>query len=296
MRKEDSKFIGLVRRIKPLHIAVMRAKAANEARRAFSDPAHPPVLIYQMGKVGSSSVAHSLEQAGLQGMAFHIHFLSEDLEVYGRVHRQAGLHPLPYHMYLSEAVRNTLRRRPEAPVRIISLVRDPVAWAVSNIFQNPIFAAESVQAADGTVDPQKAGDYLLRELEKTETFDYVNQWFDRELKTVFDIDVYAESFPVHTGFALYRHERAEAMVIRLEDLSAKGPQAISAFLGLAQPLEIQKVNVRNKTAAADKYKEVIQRVRLSRSLCEKIYRGRMVRHFYHRDLIDSYIRRWTGEA
>ncbi|MBZ0165784.1 MAG: putative capsular polysaccharide synthesis family protein [Candidatus Omnitrophica bacterium] len=295
MKNDPQPFLEIVRKIKPLHAALMKVKAGTEARAAFRHPGQPPVLIYQMGKVGSSSVAHSLEQTGSRETAIHVHFLSGDIEKYGRTFEQAGRYPWPYHLYLGGALRKILRRQPETPVRIISLVRDPIAWAVSSVFQNPFLASESVQAADGSVDPQKAGDYLLRELDKPETFDYVNDWFDRELKTVFGIDVFAEPFPVETGFAVYRHQRAEALVIRMEDLSTKGPQAIAAFLGLPHPLEIQKANVREQTTAADKYKEVRARVRLSRELCERIYSGRLVRHFYNRNLIESFIRRWTGD-
>lgn len=296
MMDKNNALLKIVRKIKPLHIMTMRWHAAGEARRAFADARHPPVLIYQMGKVGSSTVTHSLEAVGIDSDVFHVNILSEDLEYYSRVHRQAGLHPLPYHMYLSEAVRERLHRQPEAPVKIISLVRDPVAWAVSNVFQNPFFASESVQAPNGLVDPQKAGNYLMRELENPQNFDYVNQWFDRELKTVFGIDVFAEPFPVHTGFAIYRQDRAEALVIRMEDLSEKGPQAIAAFLGLVGRFEIKKAIVREDTDAADRYQEVRDRVRLSRELCEKIYSGRLVQHFYSKELIESFTRRWTGEA
>lgn len=293
---EANPLMNVVRRIKPLHAMALRMKAADEVRRAFADVKRPPVLIYQMGKVGSSTVAHSLDEIGIGADVFHLHFLSEDLEHYGKVHRQAGLNPLPYHMYLGEAMREMLQRKPEARVRIISLVRDPVAWAVSNVFQNPFFTADSVQDSNGAVDPYKAGNYLINQLKQPTNFDYVNQWFDRELKTVFGIDVFAEPFPVDTGFALYRQDRAEALVIRLEDLSTTGPQAIGAFLGLGGRLEIKKANVREDTDEADRYREVRERVRLSDELCQRIYQGRLVRHFYNQEMMDAFVRRWTGAA
>ena len=296
MRDKNNGLLKIVRKIKPLHIMAMRRQAAGEAGRAFDDVLNPPVLIYQMGTVGSGTVAHSLEAVGIDSAVFHVNILSEDLEYYGRAQRKAGVNPLPYHMYLSEAIRDRLHRHPDVPVRIISLVRDPVAWAVSNVFQNPFFVPESVQAPNGMVDVQKAGNYLMRELENPENFDYVNQWFDRELKTVFGIDVFAEPFPVHTGFAIYRQNRAEALVIRMEDLPEKGPQAIAAFLGLVGRLEIRKASVSEDSDTADPYREVRDRVRLSRELCEQIYSGRLVQHFYSKELIESFTRRWTGEA
>jgi hypothetical protein len=50
--------------------------------------ARPPIVVYQMVKVGSMTVVRSLEQQGLQVPIFHIHSLTapelERLEVEGR--------------------------------------------------------------------------------------------------------------------------------------------------------------------------------------------------------------------
>ncbi len=295
MSHSENGVMTVVRRIKPLYALVLRMRASARSRRAFTDHMHAPILMYQMDPAGVHTVTRCLRQVGIDAAVIHVRQLSEDREHYRQALRLAKVYPLPSQMYLSEAFSEELRRRPQAPVRIISLVRDPVAWAVDNVFHNPCFDRAAVLAPDGTLDDLKAGNYLLGQLERKENFDYVDQWFDRELKSVFGIDVFAEPFPVESGFATYRHDRAEGLVIRLEDLSVKGPQAIGAFLGLVGRLEIQKSSVPSECATADEFRPLRERVRLERDLCERIYSGRMVRHFYSQDMIDSFIRRWTGE-
>jgi len=39
---------------------------------------NPPILIYQMGKVGSTTILKSLKNAQIQNPVYHIHFLSSD--------------------------------------------------------------------------------------------------------------------------------------------------------------------------------------------------------------------------
>ena len=293
---DSNLLMNIVRRVKPLYAMTLRRKALDEVRRAFSDSKFPPLLIYQMDELGSDTVIHSLKEIGIGSDVFHLRFLSTDLSHYENVSRKAGVYPLPYHMYLSEAMRDTLQRQPEARVKIISLVSDPVAWAMQNVFQSPFFSVNSVSDAKGSVDLYKAGNYLLQQLDHSANFDYVNQWFDRELKAVFGIDVFAEPFPIDTGFALYRKDRVEALVIRHEDLSTTGPQAIGAFLGLGGRLEIKKAPLSEGPKDVSPYCEVLERVRLSDELCQKIYSGKLVRHFYNQDMIDAFVRRWTGAA
>lgn len=40
---------------------------------------HEPVIIWQMGKVGSSSILNSLHQSSLDAAIFHVHVLSDKL-------------------------------------------------------------------------------------------------------------------------------------------------------------------------------------------------------------------------
>jgi hypothetical protein len=69
-------------KIKPLLGLGQKLAAKGEVWLGLKRTEHPPVLIYQMGKVGSTSVSSSLNSAGLANYVFDIHFLSNDLIEY----------------------------------------------------------------------------------------------------------------------------------------------------------------------------------------------------------------------
>ena len=270
----------------------MRILAEREARHAFSDPALPPVLVYQMGKVGSSSVYDSLLNADLRNPVLHLHFLSEDLIQYREELKRAGWSPLPYHIYLGEAVRKVLPRH----CRIISLVRDPIAFVVSNLFENPYVATGMPLTRRKTLDAKKALGYLERELAGPDAFTYVNTWFERELHRVFGIDVFGEPFPKELGYAIYGSASAKALVLRLEDLSREGPKAIASFLDLPAPLELRHSRVATESESAEEYRDVLSNVCLDASLCRQVYSSRLVTHFYDETSIEGFISKWTRDG
>jgi len=285
--------IKFIKQQKPIQAIANAHKAKREAAFAFSNPNSPPIIIYQMGKVGSSTVYKSLMEASLSNPIIHLHFLSRDLHKHRRTHKKAGVYPPPYHIYIGEAVRKLLDKHQDFPIKIISLVRDPIAFVISNLFQNPYFAGESLQSDTGSIDPQKAVRYIGRKLSDPKTFTYMYEWFDKELKTVFCIDVFANPFPLDTGYAVYSKGNVEALVIRLENLSGNGPKAISDFLALGDPLVLKQSNIRANSNARAVYQEVKENVSISQSLCKKIYSNKFVRHFYNEEMINMFTANWT---
>lgn len=286
------KIIGSLRIVKFISELKMKIKAVQEAKRAFIAANTPPVLIYQMGKVGSSTVYNSLIHAAIPNPVLHLHFLSEDIAKHKMTFKNAGIYPV-YHLVLGEAVRKMLLEKPGFPCKIISLVRDPIAFVISDLFQNPYFSSDDVMSDNGAIDEAKATQYLDRELKKPKTFSYVDQWFDRELNRVFDIDVFAEPFPVDIGYCVYKKANVEVLVIRLEDLTQKGPKAIADFLNLEKHLVLEQRNVRNESRESSSYHRVLRRLRLNEVTCRTIYSSRFVKHFYNEEMISQAITKWT---
>ncbi len=290
-----------IKKIKPLHALQLRIKAERETKRGFSQLHVPPILIYQMGKVGSSTVYKTLKDAALPNSIFHLHFLSNVLIEAREHHIKGGIYPPPYHIYLGESIRKFIKRNTHCPCKIISLVRDPIAMVVSNVFQNPYFAKENLYTCDNTIDPEKVVkvlDQYLRKQFKTDSYvdSYIYKWFDRELKQVFDIDVFAKPFPRNVGYVSYKKDEVEALVIRLEDLSQKGPRAITEFMGLNNLLVLKQANIRNESKDAIPYRQVLKKIRLDLSLCKEIYSNRFVKHFYSEEMVQQFISKWTKKG
>lgn len=293
MSSEKGSIIPLRAGLDQLKMLAMSLHARLIANYAFCPFRQPPILVYQMGKVASSTVCSSLKAAGLRNSVLHLHFLSEDLPDHIETHKRAGIHIIPYHLMLSRAVREILHGSENRLCKVITLIRDPIAFVVSDIFQNPKFARQNIEHANGTISVEKVSEYLHYKLSKPDALDYQDGWFDRELKRVFGIDVFASPFPKNIGFEVYKGKRVEVLLLRVEDLSTRGAEAMSQFLGIRRPVDLKQCNVRNDSKDSRQYESLLNSFSIDESLCRAIYSCRLATHFYSEEMINRFVSKWT---
>jgi glucosyl-dolichyl phosphate glucuronosyltransferase len=267
-----------------------RTTARIEARAAFRNGSARPILVYQMGKVGSTTVVESLSRASLPNAVLHLHAISDDVARYRREHLAAGA-GVPYHLELGAAVAAELSRGDDRRCKIISLVRDPIAVQISSLFEVPEFASPEMREG-GKIDAVKAAASLRKSLAEPRALDYIFDWFDREVARVFGIDVFAHPFPKAEGVRAFRGEGADMLLLRLEDLDRVGPEALARFLGLPAPLELVRANVRAGASGGDAYRELMGQLTLDIEVCDKIYSSRFARHFYDDAEISAFTAKW----
>jgi hypothetical protein len=190
-----------------------------------------------------------------------------------------------------------LRRRIEGEPRkkwkVITLVREPVARSVAWFFHSLAEIAPGWHQGwlTGTLSAGSLQELFLNTQpvyhEAPET------WFDGQLLPVFGIDIYAEPFPRDLGYRIYDDSpRASLLLIRLEDLTARGPIAISKFLGL-KDFKLINANMGDDKDYADAYR-AFRRLPLPRTYVDRMYGTRFARHFYTEQEIEKFTRRWTG--
>lgn len=271
-----------------------RARAQSEVGRAFALP-HPPVLVHQMGKVGSTTIMDTLGPTPAGDRLFHVHYLSDQLDAVGDLHVRSGILPEPQHIFDSYALRDALERHPERRVKVISLVRDPVARQISDAFQNPEFADRELRDASGQFDAQRVTAYLNQRFSDPDFLWGPRHWFDVEIKAVWDIDVYDKPF-ADDGLQIYSSARADLLVYRLEDLDTRRLRALGPFLGFS-PFLVREVrgNVREESDDAGVYAKVKSSVRLHRRVLEQVYDHRSCRYFYTPEMIGRMIDRWASD-
>lgn len=206
----------------------------------------------------------------------------------------AGIRPVPYNIDLSIALKDRLKKKKfQHKFKIISLVRDPIARSISGVFETPRFQDQVLQDDSGMFDRIKTAKYLNRKLSSRQSFNYIFNWFDKEPNAVFGIDIYAKPFNIDKGWTIYEGETADALVIRLEDLSSIGEEVISKFIHVNKKISFFQSNVRSESKEGKTYRYVKENVRLDRSKCEKIYSHKFVTHFYSDEQIEKMILRWT---
>lgn len=256
-----------------------------------------PILVYQMGKVASQTIAETLVRLDLPSPVFHLHVLSQQLleEDERRYRTNWTKDGTPAHLWTSQHVRRRLEADPESRWRIVTLVRDPIARNVSMFFQTTHrWLALDPQRARYAEDP----DSLMEELRERffEHFaghDFPDTWFDSELRRFFGIDVYEEPFGTSRGYQIYANDKVQVLVIRAEDLRACASAAFRDFLGV-DVHELRDVNVSDEKSYASVYRRFVETVNLPATYLARMYGSRYARHFYTQEELDAFRRRWTA--
>lgn len=250
--------------------------------------AHPaPILIYQMGKVGSTTVYRSLRSAGLYPL--HVHRIIDRMPEGG-----AGWHARPDYVpdidvYVGRILAPYLRWS-RSRVRVITLVRDPVARYLSKVFHRPEMYDDLVASErDETV--RRLRDHLG----KPETLDDgMFRWFDEEIRARLGVDVMTAPFDRQAGYSVLHGERADILVLKLEKLSELLPTAVSEFVG--RPLREERANVGERKESADAYRAVRRSFSLPEPVLDRIYDHEWMRHFYTEGERERFRSRWSIDS
>lgn len=248
--------------------------------------AGPPVVVYQMGKVGSLAVLRSLEAQGVHPVA-HAHRLhpssirAVDLGI-------EALNPEAARQRWQERNEGLLlydeiiaRRRPAC---FITLVREPVGRNVSAFFQN--LEVYFPGAVPDEMDVLREG-FLERyphHLPLT--------WFDDEFAAALDIDVYAKPFPREEGALQLRRGPFEVLILKVELPDAQKANAIADFLSL-EPFPLVRENVGAAKKYGNMYQQFKETVTLPQAYLDRMAQAKYTRHFYTDEEIDAMVARWS---
>ena len=278
------------------------AKAYYRYRLARADRrfrGRPPLLIYTMGKVGSSSMLYSLKLLQLNRQLHHLHSLARKplrkLEESLKPSFPDNLVSFR-HIWRCQHVANTLAQKQGDQIQAISLIRDPLARNLSHFFQH-IDVEPYASASHGspssvrkwklvssfldfeTVVSERDTSPLVDLYFDKEWHDFPALWIDRELGGVLGIDVYATEFPRDKGYAVYHSNKADLLLIRLRDLDRCAPQAIQDFLGIA-PFTLVNANVAETKEYVDVYRAFKTQITFPKSYLDRTYDSEFVKHFY----------------
>jgi hypothetical protein len=263
-----------------------------------------PIINYQMGKVGSSTIQTSLESLGLDRPVYHVHFLNplrvREIErqrrKYFRTEKQGALR----RPWLSEFLYGQIQKK-DRHWMLITLVREPIARNISTFFEN-LEVTKQANAARYAVRSDYYGFDIEVDLENLNPlialfFDRLVherplRYFDDEIRTVYGIDVFESVFPRDKGFRIYQSDNADLLLIRLENLDVCANSAFKAFLGI-EDLSLVKTNVASNKVYAPLYRAFKRSIRLPQDYVDRMYDSTYSRHFYSEEEIHQFRQRWT---
>lgn len=261
-----------------------------------------PIVVYQMGKVGSTSVVQTLQALLPDRPVYNVHHLTEDgLDYIARVYSGLG-RAFPGQAYwAARYLRDRLEASPGGRWDLIALTRDPVARNVSAFFQSLSawyqgWCPEAYSRYDAVARLSLFSDVRDAFLERY-PHDMAARWFEAELKPVLGIDVLAKEFPREVGYDVFRGERADLLVMRLENLSSCYQTALSVFFGRdASGIDLARANVAEEKPYKRFYQEFSSWLVLPDDYLQRMYGTRYARHFYSEAELREFRKRWSGEA
>jgi hypothetical protein len=229
-----------------------------------------PVLVYQMGKVGSTSISRSLDLA-YPGISASTHIFSAD-----------------HHKWIVRRLHRAVTGEGD-PLNVITLTREPIGRNVSAFFEN--YERDTGVSFRGS-------DLTVKQLRDLFLANFPHQipleWFENHIERNFDIDVYASPFPKE-GYITYEKGSVRLLVIKSEITDAAKEEAIGKFLDLQQ-FHVVRSNVGAAKEYADQYQAFRQEVRLPPDYIDWMCTSRYFTHFYTPEVVEDVQRRWSRET
>jgi len=247
--------------------------------------AEDTVFIYQMGKVGSTTLEHSLPNA------VHIHAF------YSKNHtcpvRLFGLRSFSF-MHFFYAVEQELlwwyirsvfkqRQKQGKTTKIITLVREPLSRNQSMFFHDLdayLYSAHTncLNTRPKPIPTRCQTASLLSEVFTQEfNHEYAINWFQNEFFPMTGIDVFKYPFNKAKGMSRIQEKGIDVLCLSCDKL-LDNKQQLSDFVG--QNIEIESVNKAEDKWYGDLYKQFKVDYVLPESISNKISNSRFYRHFF----------------
>jgi len=261
------------------------------------------ILIYAMGKVGSTTMFNSLKDLDSRFSVYHTHFLTKDRlnwaeSVYKKNWKKIRYYP--GHVAHGKFLRTQLYKQKDVKKwKIVTIVRDPVAQHISMFFEEmDIHLDYGYRDKIKSIGTQKVVQELLellfvrlKEEDRLTPF----SWFDRELKTVFDIDLFSMQFPKTKGYKIYKENRADLLLLKMEQINDCSSDAIAEFLKVDN-FSLKNMNIGLRKYYSDSYREILDNLFIPTKYLNEYYSSRQTRHFYSDNEIRNFKDKWREKS
>ncbi|MEM9451373.1 MAG: putative capsular polysaccharide synthesis family protein, partial [Cyanobacteria bacterium P01_E01_bin.6] len=269
---------------------------------------NPPIFVYSMPKSGTSTIWMTLGELTSNNI-YKLHRLSDEGLMLSREKRKTKkMRKLIDITSVSFLVREKIDQNPDVCWQIVTSTREPVAQAISELFQGIGTHHPYLLTDKETVNVDKVIQFLQNKLstfdehEEPEKSWYSMVWFDWELNPLFDVDVYSQPYRHDQGYMIFQNSRARVLLVRAEDLNRSFNAALKEFLNRSGSIEMRQANLasnkeyREEQKFYDAYRYVKSHFKVPYEVCEKIYSTKYARHFYTEEERASFIKKWSSST
>ena len=172
------------------------------------------------------------------------------------------------------------------PIKIISLIREPIGRDVSDFFQLfEDYTGSLFKDSNYTTDELRR--FFLNNIDPNKTL----SWFDDNIKMHFGIDVYAEPFP-EAGHLTLSRENTSLIVLRFDLDDSVKESIIRDFLDFPD-FKIKRANLSSKKDYYQTYKDFQKNAKLPESYLNTMCNSKYFNHFFPEKEINDVRSKWS---
>jgi len=252
------------------------------------------ILVYQPGKVASSSVLISL--MAVNAMACNVHMLS-DTFIYDLVPElswEPDALELETIKKCSEICIDKIKNAKS--IKIITLVREPISRDFSSfMFHVDELYESGYLSQDADLADACAEGILKRATQNGKClYGYQFEWFNKEIKDILGLDVYNYPFDKNLGYSIIKQDNIEVLIIKLEKLNGL-EHIISEFINVPD-FKLINTNEASKRVSKDLYKTIRETVKIPHSVVSMYYEDNpYMNHFYSDEEKSAFLKKWRIE-
>lgn len=247
--------------------------------------AEDTVFIYQMGKIGSTTLEHSLPNAvHIHAFYFKNHTCPVRLFGLRKFSFVHGLHIIEQTLlwwYIRRVFKQ--RRKQGKKTKIITLVREPLERNQSMFFHDLdayLYAAHTncMNTRSKPISTRSQPSSMLVDVFNEEfDHDYPLNWFDNEFYVMTGINIFDYAFDKVQGSMLINKEGVDILCLRSDKLS-DNVQQLSDFVG--KSVEIESMNKAEEKWYGELYKQFKMNYVTPNSIVNKIQNSQFYQHFF----------------
>lgn len=257
--------------------------------------------VHSIGKVASKSIFACLKNC-ITSPIYHLHYLNEDTLDRMYTWFVSNTTYTTNHAEIIDGeifAKTLLKYTDDFHWKIITLIREPIAWQISMLFEIAQIAFPKV--LQNNVFDQEAFKIIANDSFRSSidspilNISFYQKWWDTEFTSIFGIDVLKQPFNPDKGWEIYKNGKIEVLVIQYEQLNNVFNEATTEF-ELPQNIILPEINkTSNKLFGKCNHFEVINEFKLSDSIVNDLYKNRIVKHFYNQEQIDNFTHKWVSQ-
>ena len=243
---------------------------------------HEWVLVYTMGKVGSTSLYYSLKKK-LGPKVMFIHRMNvSNIASYNKPFLQNGIKPHGSSLALFAKQRIIDKGK---PVSIISAVREPISRNISDFFQD--FKVYNHGKDFTEVKIEKA----IQNFINNYPHHLPDNWFKEEFSTILGIDLQDIKFDRAEKYGTVSHGNIKVLFLRTDLNNDAKLKVLQQFLS-RKNIKLRVKNTHSQKAYRDYYAEFLETIELSTAFVNRMYSEEYLQLFYTQEEIKSFRERW----